>query len=63
MTPGASDAAFLRNAGIATYGIGLLDEISELRAHGRDERVAVASFESGEQWLYDLVRLIAAPGP
>lgn len=63
MTTGATDAAFLRNAGIATYGVGLLDEIGELRAHGRDERVSVAAFESGEQWLYDLVRLIAAPAP
>ena len=62
MTPGATDGAFLRNAGIPTYGIGLLEELGEQRAHGRDERIAVSSFESGEQWIYDLiVQLAAAP--
>jgi acetylornithine deacetylase/succinyl-diaminopimelate desuccinylase-like protein len=60
MTPGASDAAYLRNAGIPVYGIGLLEDIGEQRAHGRDERIAVASFQSAEHWIYDLVKQLAA---
>jgi acetylornithine deacetylase/succinyl-diaminopimelate desuccinylase-like protein len=56
MVSGATDGAFLRNAGIPTYGHeGLASEVSENRAHGRDERVPVKSFYEGLEYLYRLV--------
>ena len=60
MSAGATDGAFLRNAGIPTYGHeGLATEVSENRAHGRDERVPVKSFYEGLEYLYRLVKLLA----
>ena len=60
MSAGATDGAFLRNIGIATYGhSGLADEVTENRAHGRDERVPVASFYRGVDYLYRLVKALA----
>ena len=59
MVAGATDGAFLRNAGIATYGhSGLASEVSENRAHGRDERVPVKSFYEGLEYLYRLVKTL-----
>jgi acetylornithine deacetylase/succinyl-diaminopimelate desuccinylase-like protein len=60
MSAGATDGAFLRNAGIATYGhSGLANEVTENRAHGRDERVRVDSFYKGVEYLYRLVKALA----
>ena len=59
MVSGATDGAFLRNAGIPTYGhSGLADEVTENRAHGRDERVLVKSFYQGLEYLYRLVKVL-----
>jgi acetylornithine deacetylase/succinyl-diaminopimelate desuccinylase-like protein len=59
MVAGATDGAFLRNAGIPTYGhSGLASEVSENRAHGRDERVPVKSFYQGVEYLYRLVKML-----
>jgi acetylornithine deacetylase/succinyl-diaminopimelate desuccinylase-like protein len=58
MAAGATDGKFLRNAGIPTYGhSGLV--ANEVRAHGRDERVAVKSFFEGGEYLYRLVKRIS----
>jgi acetylornithine deacetylase/succinyl-diaminopimelate desuccinylase-like protein len=63
MVSGATDGAFLRNAGIPTYGhSGLADEVTENRAHGRDERVLVKSFYEGLEYLYRLVKVLGAGG-
>ena len=60
MSAGATDGAFLRNAGIPTYGhSGLSGEVTENRAHGRDERILVKSFYEGQEYLYRLVKLLA----
>lgn len=60
MSAGATDGAFLRNIGIPTYGhSGLADEVTENRAHGRDERVQVDSFYKGVDYLYRLVKVLA----
>jgi len=59
MSAGASDGAFMRNAGIATYGhSGLAGDVSENRAHGRDERVPVNSFYQGVEYLYRLAKAL-----
>jgi acetylornithine deacetylase/succinyl-diaminopimelate desuccinylase-like protein len=60
MSAGATDGAFLRNAGIPTYGhSGLSGEATENRAHGRDERILVKSFYEGVEYLYRLVKALA----
>jgi acetylornithine deacetylase/succinyl-diaminopimelate desuccinylase-like protein len=60
MSAGATDGRYLRKIGIPTYGHGgLAGDIFDVRAHGRDERVLVASFDTGVAYLYDLVKLLA----
>ncbi len=63
MSTGATDGSFLRNAGIPTYGhSGMALEGSDaVRIHGKDERLAVQSYHQGAEYLYRLVKLLAAP--
>jgi acetylornithine deacetylase/succinyl-diaminopimelate desuccinylase-like protein len=63
MVMGATDGAYLRSAGIPTYGIqGFFYDRDDIRFHGRDERIKVQSFYEGQTFLYDLVkRLAGAP--
>ena len=50
----------VRNAGIPTYGIsGLYQDINDVRAHGRDERLGVQMFYEGREFLYRLVKELA----
>ncbi len=61
MSTGATDGAFLRNAGIPTYGhSGRPSDIGENRAHGKDERVSVKSFFEGGEYLYRLVKMLSS---
>jgi acetylornithine deacetylase/succinyl-diaminopimelate desuccinylase-like protein len=63
MVMGATDGRYLRNAGIPTYGVqGLFTERDDMRAHGRDERMAVTSFYEGQTFLYQLVKALSTPG-
>jgi acetylornithine deacetylase/succinyl-diaminopimelate desuccinylase-like protein len=60
MSAGATDGRFLRNAGIPTYGhSGLAADIFDVRAHGKDERVAIDALFAGEQYLYELVKALS----
>jgi len=60
MSSGATDGNFLRNAGIPVYGhSGLADDIDDVRAHGRDERVSVKAFDDSLEYLYQLVKTLA----
>jgi acetylornithine deacetylase/succinyl-diaminopimelate desuccinylase-like protein len=60
MSSGASDGRYLRNAGIPTYGhSGLAADMFDVRAHGKDERVQAAALYDGEQYLYELVKLLS----
>jgi len=62
MSTGATDGAYLRNAGIPTYGVsGLFADITDVRAHGRDERIGVKSFYEGQEFLYQLVKELSSP--
>ena len=57
METGATDGAYLRAAGIPTYGVsGVFIDIDDVRAHGRDERIIVQSFYDGVEYIYQLVR-------
>ncbi|HTE32027.1 MAG TPA: M20/M25/M40 family metallo-hydrolase, partial [Chryseolinea sp.] len=57
MSTGATDGAHLRNAGIPTYGVcGIFSDVSDVRAHGKDERIGVKAFYEGQEFLYQLVK-------
>jgi len=60
MSTGATDGLYLRNAGIPTYGVsGLFADITDVRAHGRDERMGVKAFYEGQEFLYQLVKSLS----
>lgn len=60
MVMGATDGAYLRAAGIPTYGIqGFFYDGDDIRFHGRDERLKVQSFYEGQTFLYELVKRLA----
>jgi acetylornithine deacetylase/succinyl-diaminopimelate desuccinylase-like protein len=60
MLAAATDGSFLRNAGIPTYGhSGLASESSDVRVHGKDERILVKSFLDGHEYLYRLVKALS----
>ncbi|MGH9331537.1 MAG: M20/M25/M40 family metallo-hydrolase [Vicinamibacterales bacterium] len=60
MSTGATDGLYLRNAGIPTYGVsGLFEDMDDVRAHGRDERIGVKEFHEGREFLYKLVKTLA----
>jgi acetylornithine deacetylase/succinyl-diaminopimelate desuccinylase-like protein len=62
MGTGATDGLYLRNAGIATYGLeGIFYEMDDNRAHGRDERVGVKQYFEGVEFQYRLIRALASP--
>lgn len=62
MDVGASDAVYTSQAGMPTYGMnGVPIETSDNRAHGRDERLPVASLETGLDFYYKIIKLVAAP--
>jgi acetylornithine deacetylase/succinyl-diaminopimelate desuccinylase-like protein len=59
MSTGATDALYLRRAGIPTYGVsGIFSDVDDNREHGRDERVGVKDYYQGEEFLYSLVKLL-----
>jgi acetylornithine deacetylase/succinyl-diaminopimelate desuccinylase-like protein len=56
LSTGATDGLFLRNAGIPTFGVdGLFDDIDDVRAHGRDERVGIKQFNEDLEFQYRLI--------
>ena len=64
MVMGATDGAYLRAAGIPSYGVqGLFYDRDDIRFHGRDERLKVQSFYEGQKFLYELVKRLAGGGP
>ena len=61
MSTGASDGAYLRGAGIPTFGVsGLFMQPGESNVHGRDEKMRVKSFYEGLDFLDQVVRRITA---
>ena len=60
MATGATDGKHLRNAGIPTYGVGGFGtDLFDVRAHGKDERLAVKSFYEGVEFSYRLVKALS----
>lgn len=57
MSASATDALYLRRAGIPVYGVsGIFRDIEDDRWHGRDERISVDAFFEGLEFLHRLVR-------
>ncbi len=60
MDTGATDGVWLRTAGIPTYGVnGNFIDINDGRAHGRDERIGVTSFEQSLDFMYSVIKRLA----
>lgn len=63
MSTGATDGLYLRNAGIPVYGVsGLFGDMDDVRAHGQDERISIANFYQGQEFLYRLVKALTGGG-
>jgi acetylornithine deacetylase/succinyl-diaminopimelate desuccinylase-like protein len=61
MATGASDSIFTNAAGIPTYNWSAIElEVSDVRAHGKDERLPVDSFYKGVQFWYDYMRILTS---
>ncbi len=57
MAAGASDSIFTRNAGIPSYGVsGAWADIDDDRAHGRDERRKIDTFNQSVEFTYRLMK-------
>jgi acetylornithine deacetylase/succinyl-diaminopimelate desuccinylase-like protein len=60
METGASDGKITIAAGMPTYGInGIAIDMDDVRAHGKDERVAVDSYYRGVEFYYRYVTLLS----
>ncbi|CAN5246681.1 M20/M25/M40 family metallo-hydrolase [soil metagenome] len=61
MGTGATDSLYFRQAGIPVYGVsGIFDDIEDTRTHGRDERIQIKALYEGQEFLYRLVKALAA---
>ncbi len=58
---GATDGVYLNKVGIPTYVIAGIDvDRNDVRAHGRDERVGVQSFYTGNEFFYQYLKAMTA---
>jgi acetylornithine deacetylase/succinyl-diaminopimelate desuccinylase-like protein len=61
MDTGASDGKYLRIAGIPAYGVpGVFEDVDDVRAHGRDERIGVKDFYDGVDFYYEFIKSLGA---
>jgi acetylornithine deacetylase/succinyl-diaminopimelate desuccinylase-like protein len=61
MATGASDSIFTNASGIPTYNWSAIElEVSDVRAHGKDERLPVDSFYKGVQFWHDYMRILTS---
>jgi acetylornithine deacetylase/succinyl-diaminopimelate desuccinylase-like protein len=61
MENGASDSVHLAQAGIPSYGFSAIAlEREDIRAHGRDERLPVDSFEKGCAFYYEFLKAMGS---
>jgi acetylornithine deacetylase/succinyl-diaminopimelate desuccinylase-like protein len=62
MADGASDGVHTMAAGMPTYQIsGIAIETTDERAHGRDERLPITSYERGTDFYYDFLKILTTP--
>ncbi|MGH9417270.1 MAG: M20/M25/M40 family metallo-hydrolase [Terriglobales bacterium] len=59
MATGASDGKYTNAAGMPTYAIsGVSIDEDNVRAHGRDENLGVASFDQGAEFYYRYLKML-----
>jgi acetylornithine deacetylase/succinyl-diaminopimelate desuccinylase-like protein len=64
MSGGYTDSRWLRNAGIAAYGVsGLFSDPAHNGVHGLNEQVGVKELYASREFLYRLVKTLAVKGP
>ena len=63
MSRGATDGAYLRQKGMAVYGVPIFRREGESRAHGNDERISPHNFSQGAELLWKIVTAVAAAPP
>jgi acetylornithine deacetylase/succinyl-diaminopimelate desuccinylase-like protein len=60
METGATDGLYLRNAGVPVYAFsGIFIATDDVRAHGKDERILVQSFDDALDFTYDFLKRIS----
>lgn len=59
MMRGATDGSFLRDKGIAVYGVPLFDTEGAPRWHGNDERISITNLQDGTAMLLKIVTEVA----
>jgi acetylornithine deacetylase/succinyl-diaminopimelate desuccinylase-like protein len=60
METGASDGRRLRVGGIPTYGVSsVFEDPDDIRAHGKDERISIKSFDDSVEFYYRLIKAIS----
>lgn len=63
MSTGATDGAFVRNAGIPVYTVSAIaSDPNDLRAHGQDERISLQAFRDSNEYWYLLIKEFASQG-
>ena len=61
MATGASDGVYTNAAGLPTYRIsGLAIDFGDVRAHGRDERLGIASYNDGVEFYERYIRALTS---
>jgi acetylornithine deacetylase/succinyl-diaminopimelate desuccinylase-like protein len=61
MATGASDGVYTNAAGMPTFGIcGIAIDTNDVRAHGRDERVRVESYDQGVDFFYSFLKALTS---
>jgi acetylornithine deacetylase/succinyl-diaminopimelate desuccinylase-like protein len=62
MSTGATDGLYVRNVGIPVFGVSaIFENVNDVRAHGRDERVGVKEFHDASRFWYDMLRALTSP--
>lgn len=60
MATGASDSVYTMAVGMPSYGIsGIAIETNDERAHARDERLPIVSFDRGLDFYYQLIKMLS----
>jgi acetylornithine deacetylase/succinyl-diaminopimelate desuccinylase-like protein len=60
MSAGASDSIYTRAVNMPSYGIdAMFDDVDDVRAHGKDERIGIAAFGEDLEFTYRIMRAVA----
>ena len=58
---GATDGKYLRVKGIPVYGVsGMFGDVDDVRAHGKDERIAAKDFYDGIEFMYRFMKALSS---